>query len=234
MGQHILVIDDEPQIRRALRAALQAAGYAVQLAATGAEGLDQAALGTPDLVVLDLGLPDLDGREVCRRLRAWSTVPIVVLSVRDAEGEKVGALDAGADDYLVKPFGIAELLARIRAALRRAREEVGLPVVEQDGLRIDLARHRVERDGTEIHLTPTEYELLAYLAAHRGRVLTHQMILRQVWGPEYEGETQYLRVFVSQLRRKIEPDPQKPRFLLTEIGVGYRFPEAPGPAVNRR
>jgi len=167
----------------------------------------------------------MDGADVCARLRAWSQVPVIVLSVREAEREKVRALDMGADDYLVKPFGIGELLARIRASLRRAREEVGQPVVSHEDLVIDLARHRVQRGGREVHLTPTEYELLAYLATHRGKVLTHQVILHRVWGPEYDGETQYLRVFVSQLRRKIEPDPRAPRFLLTELGVGYRFPD---------
>ncbi len=232
MAQRILVVDDEPQIRRALRAALQAAGYAVLQAAAGAEALDMLALHEPDVVILDLGLPDMDGGDVCVRLRAWSRVPVIVLSVREAEREKVKALDAGADDYLVKPFGIAELLARIRAALRRSKEEVGLPVVTHRDLVIDLARHRVQRDGQEIHLTPTEYALLAYLATHRGKVLTHQMILRHVWGPEYEAETQYLRVFVSQLRRKVEPEPRDPQFLLTDIGVGYRFPDPDPPATG--
>ena len=226
MSQRILVVDDEPQIRRALRAALQAEGYRVDLAATGGEALAAVSLEPPDLVILDLGLPDGDGAEVCARLRTTSRVPVIVLSVRDAEGEKVRALDRGADDYLVKPFGIAELLARIRAALRRSREEVGQPVIEHDGLAVDLARHRVALGGREIHLTPTEYELLAYLATHRGKVLTHQMILQRVWGPEYADEVQYLRVFVSQLRRKIEPDARAPRHLLTEVGVGYRFPAA--------
>ena len=225
MTQRILVVDDEPQIRRALRAALQGEGYAVEPAESGTEALDRVAADPPDLVILDLGLPDMDGADVCARLRAWSQVPVIVLSVREAEREKVRALDMGADDYLVKPFGIGELLARIRASLRRAREEVGQPVVSHEDLVIDLARHRVQRGGREVHLTPTEYELLAYLATHRGKVLTHQVILHRVWGPEYDGETQYLRVFVSQLRRKIEPDPRAPRFLLTELGVGYRFPD---------
>ena len=221
----ILVVDDEPQIRRALRAALQAEGYRVDLADCGADALQAIELEPPDLVILDLGLPDLDGAEVCARLRSWSQVPVIVVSVRDAERDKVQALDRGADDYLVKPFGIRELLARVRAALRRSREEVGLPVVAHGDLSIDLARHRVESGGRTVHLTPTEYELLAYLATHRGKVLTHQMILQRVWGPEYGNEVQYLRVFVSQLRRKIEPDPRTPRYLLTEVGVGYRFPD---------
>ncbi len=225
MSQRIVVVDDEPQIRRALRAALQAEGYRVDMAPSGSEALATVDAAVPDLVILDLGLPDMDGTEVCSRLRASTQVPIIVLSVREAERDKVRALDAGADDYLVKPFGIAELLARIRASLRRAREEVGEPVIHQGDLELDMARHRVTRAGVEIHLTPTEYELLAYLATHRGRVLTHQMILRRVWGPEYEGEVQYLRVFISHLRRKIEPDPRSPRYLLTETGVGYRFPQ---------
>lgn len=220
----MLVIDDEPQIRRALRVALTAEGYGVDLAETGEQALDQVAVAPPDLIILDLGLPDMDGAEVCARVREWSDVPLIVLSVRDGEKDKVRALDSGADDYLVKPFGIAELLARMRAALRRAREEVGLPEVVHEELRLDLARHRVYRDGAEVHLTPTEYELLAYLAAHRGKVLTHQLILQRVWGPEYAAEVQYLRVFVSQLRHKIERDPHAPRHLLTEVGVGYRFP----------
>lgn len=224
--QRILVVDDEPQMRRALRAALSSQGYAVELASTGEEALAAVAQATPDLVILDLGLPDMDGGEVCARLRAWSRVPVIVLSVREAEGEKVRALDRGADDYLVKPCGIAELLARIRAALRRARDEVVLPVVRHGELTIDLARRRVQLGGRDVHLTPKEYELLAYLAAHRGKVLTHGMILSRVWGPEYVEAVQYLRVFVSQLRRKIEPDPHRPRYLLTEVGVGYRFPDA--------
>ena len=221
----MLVIDDEPQIRRALRVVLGAEGYGVEVADTGSAGLDRVAAAPPDIVILDLGLPDMDGADVCARIREWSTVPVIVLSVREAEREKVRALDAGADDYLVKPFGIAELLARMRAALRRSREEVGQPRVEHEELVIDLEAHRVYRDGAEIHLTPTEYELLAFLATHRGRVVTHQLILGRVWGPEYELEVQYLRVFVSQLRRKIERDARHPRHLLTEVGVGYRFPE---------
>ncbi len=224
MAQRILVVDDEPQIRRALRAALQSEGYSVELAETGQQALDHTAASPPDLVILDLGLPDLDGSDVCAHLRTWTSVPVIVLSVRDAEREKVRALDVGADDYLVKPFGIAELLARIRAALRRVREEVGQPVVRHGDLVVDLARHRVRLAEADVRLTPTEYALLACLVANRGRVLTHQMLLNRVWGPEYGGETQYLRVFVSQLRRKIEPDPHRPRYLLTEVGVGYRFP----------
>ena len=225
MDPRILVVDDEPQMRRALQAALQGAGYRVAVAGEGAAALRHAEQLPPDLVLLDLGLPDMDGAVVCAQLRACSQVPIIILSVRESEREKVAVLDLGADDYLVKPFGIAELLARVRASLRRARDEVGLPVIRYAGLCIDLGGHRVTREDHPVHLTPTEFDLLAYLATHRGRVLTHQLILRHVWGPEYEGATQYLRVFVSQLRRKLETDPRAPRYVLTEVGVGYRFPE---------
>jgi two-component system KDP operon response regulator KdpE len=222
----ILVVDDEPQIRRALRAALAAQAHAVSVAESGSAALDALALGTFDLVILDLGLPDMDGAEVCARLRQFSQVPVVVLSVRDDERSKVLALDRGADDYLVKPFGVAELLARVRAHLRRVREEVAPARIQSGGLVIDLLRRRAELDGREVHLTRKEFDLLAYLSANRGRVLTHRMILQHVWGPEYGDEVQYLRVFVSQLRRKIERDPHVPRLLLTEVGVGYRFPDA--------
>jgi two-component system KDP operon response regulator KdpE len=221
----ILVVDDEPQIRRALRAALAAQDHEVVVAATGEEALDQLALGPMDLVILDLGLPDVDGGEVCARLREWSQVPVIVLSVRDDERSKVLALDRGADDYLVKPFGAAELLARVRAHLRRARDEVAPPRIQSGALTIDLARRRVAVDGREVRLTRKEFDLLAYLAANRGRVLTHRMLLQHVWGPEYGDEVQYLRVFVSQLRRKLEPDPHVPRYVVTDVGVGYRFPE---------
>lgn len=221
----ILVVDDEPQIRRALRAALSAQAHEVVVAATGEEALDALALAPMDLVILDLGLPDMDGAEVCTRLREWSQVPVIVLSVRDDERTKVLALDRGADDYLVKPFGAPELLARVRAHLRRAREEVAPPRIQSGALTIDLVRHKVEVDGREVRLTRKEFDLLAYLATNRGRVLTHRMLLQHVWGPEYGSEVQYLRVFVSQLRRKLEPDPHLPRYVLTDVGVGYRFPE---------
>lgn len=227
----ILVVDDEPQIRRALRAALTAQGHAVEVASGGEEALRRLAAETFDLVILDLVLPDLDGTEVCVRLREWSAVPVIVLSVRDDEPSKVSALDRGADDYLVKPFGVAELLARVRANLRRAREEVGAPVVECGDLRIDVGRRRVEVAGREIRLTRKEFDLLAYLALNRGRVLTHRMLLQHVWGPEYGEEVQYLRVFVRQLRLKLEPDPHLPRYILTDVGVGYRFPD-PGACDN--
>lgn len=225
----ILVVDDEPQIRRALRAALTAQSHRVAVAGSGAEALDALATGPCDLVILDLGLPDIDGGEVCARLRQWSQVPVIVLSVRDDEASKVAALDRGADDYLAKPFGVAELLARVRANLRRAREETAPPVVECGLLRVDIGRRRVEVDGREARLTRKEFDLLAYLAANRGRVLTHRMLLQHVWGPEYGEEVQYLRVFVRQLRRKLEPNPHLPRYILTDVGVGYRLPEADGP-----
>ncbi len=228
LDARILVVDDEPQMRRALRASLRGEGYQVEVAASGAEALQAAQRLEPHLLLLDLGLPDMDGAEVCARLRTFTQAPIIVLSVRETEADKVQALDRGADDYLVKPFGIGELLARIRAALRRHRDEVGPASIQHGELRIDLEGHQVERQGERIHLTPTEFELLAYLATRRGRVLTHRMILRHVWGPEYEEEVQYLRVFVSQLRRKIERDARAPRYLLTEVGVGYRFPAADG------
>ena len=224
----ILIVDDEPQIRRALRAALSAQAHEVVVAESGEGALDRLALEALDLVILDLGLPDMDGAEVCQRLRAWSQVPVIVLSVRDDERSKVLALDRGADDYLVKPFGVAELLARVRAHLRRVREEVAPSRVEMGTLVIDLARRRVEAEGREVRLTRKEFDLLAYLAANRGRVLTHSMILQHVWGPEYGGEVQYLRVFVSQLRRKIEPDAHVPRYIVTDVGVGYRFPDGDG------
>jgi two-component system KDP operon response regulator KdpE len=223
VAEKILIIDDEPQMCRALRAMLQPHGYHVQMAQSGQEGLDAAATDRPDLVILDLGLPDMDGREVCVRLRGWSQVPVIVLSVADDETTKVEALDAGADDYLVKPFGAGELLARIRAARRRAREEVAAPVIESGDLRIDLARRRVTLAGRQVRLTPKEYDVLTHLAVNAGKVLTHRMLLTHVWGAEYADDVQYLRVFISLLRHKLEADPEHPRYILTEVGVGYRF-----------
>jgi two-component system, OmpR family, KDP operon response regulator KdpE len=224
-GPRILVIDDEPQILRALRAILAEQGFTVETAARGEDGLTQAAAHAPDLVILDLGLPDIDGIEVCRRLREWTDVPVIVLSVRDAEREKVAALDKGADDYLTKPFGIEELLARVRVALRRSvRAHTGqTSVVRAGGLEIDLAWHKVTRSGEELKLTATEFSLLAYLAANRGRVLTHQSILEHVWGPADVNHTEYLRVYMRQLRKKLEADPEHPQVIVTEPGVGYRF-----------
>lgn len=221
----ILVVDDEPQIRRALRAGLSAQGYDVTLVATGEEALDQAALQPPSLVVLDLSLPGLSGLEVCERLREWSDVPILVLSAHGRERDKVDALDRGADDYLTKPFGMDELLARIRAALRRrgvgkTAEPSALTV---GAVVIDFARRIVTRDGEEVRLTRLEYELLHFLAVNADRVVTHRQILSHVWGPENAEETQYLRVHLGHLRQKLETDPARPAFLITEPGVGYRF-----------
>jgi two-component system KDP operon response regulator KdpE len=222
-GARILVIDDELQIRRMLKTALSGYGYALGEAATAREGLAQAAIFHPDLVVLDLGLPDADGMEVIAHLREWTQVPIIVLSVREGETDKIGALDAGADDYLTKPFSMGELLARIRVALRHAAGSEDEPVLTFPDLVIDLARRVVLLKGSELKLTPTEYEILKYLSLHAGRVVTHGQLLRAVWGPNYQESTQYLRVYVGQLRRKMEEDPARPRYIVTEAGVGYRF-----------
>jgi two-component system, OmpR family, KDP operon response regulator KdpE len=223
-GARILVVDDEPQILRSLRTTLASHGYDVQTAATGEEALAAVDGRLPDLVVLDLVLPGLSGLEVCRRLRAHSSLPILVLSARGDERDKVAALDLGADDYLTKPFGVNELLARIRAALRRAVGARGpSAVVEAGALRVDFDRRQVTLDGAEVRLTPTEFDLLKVLVVNAGRVLTHGYLLRTVWGPEYEGESQLLRVFIGQLRRKVERDPSRPRHILTDPGVGYRF-----------
>ena len=223
-GARILVVDDEPQILRSLRTTLASHGYDVQTAATGEEALAAVDGRLPDLVVLDLVLPGLSGLEVCRRLRARSSLPILVLSARGDERDKVAALDLGADDYLTKPFGVNELLARIRAALRRAAGARGpSAVVEAGALRVDFDRRQVTLDGAEVRLTPTEFDLLKVLVANAGRVLTHGYLLRTVWGPEYEGESQLLRVFIGQLRRKVERDPSRPQHILTDPGVGYRF-----------
>jgi len=222
---HILVIDDEPQILRALRTILTEKKFRVSIANRGEEGLALAAANPPDIVILDLGLPDMDGFEVCARLREWTQAPIIVLSVRDSERDKVAALDKGADDYLIKPFGIEELLARVRVALRHSAQAQGQKetVVKAGPLIIDLPRHVVRRDGAEIKLTATEFKLLAYLAANTGRVLTHQSILTHVWGAAEADHIEYLRVYMRQLRKKLEADPESRRYLLTEPGVGYRF-----------
>ena len=222
---HILVIDDEPQILRAMRTILSAHRYRVTVARTGEEGLALAAAEQPDIIILDLGLPDMDGIQVCEQLRLWTQVPIIILSVRSEEGDKVKALDMGADDYLVKPFGTEELLARLRVALRHLAKSKGEPesVVVTGDLTIDLARHIVLFAGNEVKLTATEFKLLAYLVSHANRVLTHQNILNNVWGPEYRDNVEYLRVFMSQLRKKIEAHPKQPLHLLSEPGIGYRF-----------
>ena len=222
---HILVIDDEPQILRAIRTILTEKQFKVTTAGRGEEGLTLAASHQPDIVILDLGLPDMDGVEVCSRLREWTDCPIIILSVRDQERDKVAALDAGADDYLTKPFGIEELLARVRVALRHSTNTQGAQgrVVKAGPLTIDLAWHIVKRGEQEIKLTGTEYKLLFYLAANTGRVLTHQSILTKVWGPADADHTEYLRVYVRQLRKKLEVDPERPQYILTEPGIGYRF-----------
>ena len=219
----VLVVDDEPQIRRALAINLRARGYEVDLAEDGRAALDVAARSHPDVVVLDLGLPELDGVEVIKGLRGWSRVPIIVLSVRDAEGDKVAALDAGADDYVTKPFGMDELLARLRAALRRAAPAEEEATVETRDFQIDLAAKRVIRDGAEVRLTPTEWHLVEVLVRNRGRLVTQRQLLQEVWGPEYGEETNYLRVYMAQVRRKLEPEPSQPRYFITEPGMGYRF-----------
>lgn len=220
----ILVVDDEPQIQRFLKPSLTAAGYEVVEAGTGAEALKAVATQAPDLVILDLGLPDMDGREVIASLRGWSDIPIVILSARDRESEKIAALDLGADDYVEKPFGIGELTARIRTALRhRGRRDAIPTVMEVDGLTIDPVKRLVSRGGETVHLTPKEYDLLLLLARHTGRVVTHRTLLTSVWGPAHGDDLHYLRVFIGQLRQKIEQDPTHPRIVRTEPGVGYRM-----------
>jgi two-component system KDP operon response regulator KdpE len=221
----ILVVDDEPQILRALRTSLRGAGYEVETAETAEAALTAAAVNPPDAVILDLVLPDGHGVDVARELRTWSTVPLIMLSVVGDEREKVAALDAGADDYVTKPFGIEELLARLRAALRR-REPSGTTVVEVGGLRIDLEKQSVQVDGKAAQLTPHEYALLAALARDQGKLLTHRSLLREVWGRAYGDESHYLHVYVSQLRRKLEPDPARPRYIITVPGAGYRLAES--------
>lgn len=222
---HILVIDDEPQILRAIRTILTEKQFRVTTASRGEEGLTLAATTEPDLIILDLGLPDMDGVEVCTRLREWTQTPIIILSVRDSERDKVAALDMGADDYLTKPFGIEELLARVRVALRHAANRKGeqSKTVRAGSLTIDLAWHIVKRGEEEVKLTGIEFKLLAYLAANHGRVLTHQSILSHVWGPADADHTEYLRVYMRQLRKKLEEDPERPQYILTEPGIGYRF-----------
>jgi two-component system KDP operon response regulator KdpE len=218
----ILVVDDEPQFLRALVTNLRGAGYEVDTAMTAEQALAAAALQPPDAVVLDLLLPDGTGTEVCRELRTWSEAPIIVVSAVGDEDEKIAALDAGADDYVTKPFAIGELLARLRAALRRATAP-GEPVVEVGAIRLDLEQRSVDVDGVRVHLTPHEFGILRLLAQNEGKLLTHRAILREVWGPAYGDESNYLHVYMSQLRRKIEPDPARPRYLVTEPGAGYRL-----------
>ncbi|MFE0016158.1 response regulator [Mesorhizobium sp. NPDC059054] len=223
-GFRVLVVDDEPQIQRFLRPALTAAGYEVIEAGTGAQALKAIATAAPDLIILDLGLPDMDGKEVVKNVRGWSELPIIILSARDRESEKIAALDLGADDYIEKPFGIGELTARIRTALRhRTREDGGVTEISVDGLHIDTVRRLITRDEAPIHLTPKEYDLVLMLARHAGRVVTHRALLTSVWGPAHADDLHYLRVFVGQVRGKIERDPSAPAIIRTEPGVGYRF-----------
>ncbi len=220
----VLVVDDEPSIVRALRINLTARKYEVSTATDGASGLAAVARDRPDVMILDLGLPDMDGTEVIRGVRGWTSTPIIVLSVWDQESQKVAALDAGADDYVTKPFGMDELLARLRAAVRRASPAPDEPVVTTDHFTVDLAAKRVIREGGgDVSLTPTEWQLLEVLVRNRGRLVTQRQLLQEVWGPAYETESNYLRVYVAQLRRKLEPEPSRPRYLLTEPGMGYRF-----------
>ncbi len=224
----ILVVEDDPPIRKFLRASLQTQGYRILEVDKGREALSQAASHVPDMIILDLGLPDMDGLTVIQELRQWFSEPIIVVSARGQERAKVEALDAGADDYLTKPFGVGELLARMRVAFRHAAavsnsSEAQVPELTIGSLRVDLLRRQVTIDGEEVHLTPTEYRLVALMAKNAGKVLTHKTLLREVWGPGSLGETQYLRVFMANLRRKLETDPAQPRYLMTEIGVGYRL-----------
>lgn len=224
-GARVLIVDDERAIRRFLRTVLQAHGYEVFEAERGQDGLAGVVQHRPDLVILDLGLPDMDGLDVTRGLREWSEIPIIILSVRDKETEKIAALDAGADDYLTKPFGAGELMARLRAALRRTAGPSSEPVYRSRDLVVDLNRRRVTVGEAEVQLTPTEYELLRVLISHAGRVITHGQLLHLVWGVGYEGQIHLLRVNISNLRRKLEPDSARPQYIVTEPGVGYRFLE---------
>ena len=221
-GARVLVVDDEPQILRALETTLRVEGYEVETAGTAEDALARAAMRPPEAIILDLVLPDGSGTDVCRELRTWTQVPIVILSAVGDEREKVAALDAGADDYVTKPFSAEELLARLRAVLRRAAPS-GSPVMEVGELRIDLEKHAVFRNGERLQLTPHEFSLLRLFAENEGKLLTHRMILQQVWGPSYQTESNYLHVYVSHLRRKLEHDPTRPRYILTEPGAGYRF-----------
>lgn len=219
----VLVVDDEPQIRRALRINLSARGYEVVLAADGGSALRAVGEEHPEVILLDLGLPDMDGVEVIHGLRGWTTVPIVVLSARIDSADKVAALDAGADDYVTKPFVLEELLARLRAAVRRGHTSDEGPILHTPAFDVDLAATRVTRDGQVVHLTRTEWRILEFLIRHPGRLVTHRQLLTDIWGADYTGQTHYLRVYMTQLRRKLEPDPSRPRYLLTEPGMGYRF-----------
>jgi two-component system, OmpR family, KDP operon response regulator KdpE len=219
----VLIVDDDPQLLRAMRVNLTARGYQVATAGTGADGLAAASRNPPDVVIVDLGLPDMDGVVVVEGLRGWTSVPIIILSARHTEHSKIDALDAGADDYVTKPFGMGELLARLRAALRRAAPVSQAPAVRTQAFDIDLAAKRVTKDGVDVRLTPTEWHLLEVLVRNPDRLVTQRQLLQEVWGPAYQTETNYLRVHMANLRRKLEPDPTRPRYLITEPGIGYRF-----------
>lgn len=226
-GARVLVIDDEKQIRRMLKTALTGYGFTTAEAATGRDGLTETSVFHPDLVILDLGLPDMDGVEVVKRLREWTRVPVIILSVREHEEDKIYALDAGADDYVTKPFSMGELLARIRVALRHTTGRSEEPVLQFGDLTLDIPRRVVLVRGQETKLTPTEYEILKHLALQAGKVVTHRQLLKAIWGPNYQDETHYLRIYIGQIRHKIEPDPSQPTIILTEPGVGYRLAASP-------
>jgi two-component system, OmpR family, KDP operon response regulator KdpE len=222
-ARKILIVDDEPEIRRFLRASFKLYHHEISEAETGSEALDKAYQEKPDLVILDLGLPDIDGVEVTRQIREMSTVPIIILSVRNGENDKIEALDAGADDYLTKPFSMGELLARVRVVLRRNEPQISKTLMKSGELELDIPRHRVTLAGAEIALTPTEFDILAVLMQNQGVVVTHRQLIHQVWGSVYEDESRLLRVNISNLRHKLESDPNRPIYIITELGVGYRF-----------
>jgi two-component system, OmpR family, KDP operon response regulator KdpE len=228
----VLVVDDEPQIRKALKVNLSARGYDVDLAATGEEALHLVAARHPDAILLDLGLPGIDGVEVIEGLRGWTDVPVIVLSVRGEESDKIGALDAGADDYVTKPFGMGELMARLRVALRHHHQEPEEPVITTEHFTIDLAAKRATVGGEEVRLTPIEWGLVEQLVRHPGRLVSQRQLLHEVWGPQYGEETNYLRVHLANVRRKLEPEPGRPRYFITEPGMGYRFESDAGPAAG--
>lgn len=222
-GTRVLVIDDEPQIRKLLRVSLSAHGYAVEEAAAGREGINKAALLNPEIIILDLGLPDIDGKAVIQQIREWSQTPVIILTAREQEQEKIEALDAGADDYLTKPFGMGELMARMRVLFRRIGHAEDDPLLVCGGLVIDQPQRRVTVDGKEVKLTPTEYDIIKVLAQNAGKVLTHKQLLKAVWGNSYNEDTHYIRVYISQLRRKIEENSTRPQYIVTESGIGYRL-----------